>query len=102
MGLIGIVSGLLSIVTYKYIVSKQGSNTAFFIGFGILIPLWSFFPFQLIELLDIRNKIIKFGVSAVIPVLGIFKTTEGELSLIIVEQSNVQLSLVEFEIPHGS
>jgi hypothetical protein len=49
------------------------------IGFGILIPLWSTFPFQLIKILDIRNKIIKFGVAAVIPVLGIFKTTEGEI-----------------------
>ena len=49
------------------------------IGFGILIPLWSTFPFQLIKILDIRNKIIKFGVAAVIPVLGIFKTTECEI-----------------------
>ena len=73
------MSGLLSIITYNYIVQKQGSSSSYMIGFGILIPLWSTFPFQLIKILDIRNKIIKFGVAAVIPVLGIFKTTEGEI-----------------------
>jgi hypothetical protein len=78
MGAICVLAGLLSFVTYKHIVLKQGSTISYLIGFGFLIPLWIVLPFHLIEVLDLRNKVIKFAVAAVVPTLAIFKTTEGE------------------------
>lgn len=76
--MIGIVGGLISLVSYKYIVQKQGSNLAFLMGYGVIIPLWVSLPYFLVEILDLRNKVMKFAVCAVIPTLGIFKSTEGK------------------------
>jgi len=77
IAMIGIVGGLISLVSYKYIVQKQGSNLAFLMGYGVIIPLWVSLPYFLVEILDLRNKVMKFAVCAVIPTLGIFKSTEA-------------------------
>lgn len=72
-----LVASFTGFITYKFIVQKQGTSLAYLIGYGVILPFWLSVPYYGVELLDIRNKFMKFCFGAIVPTLGIFHTTEG-------------------------
>jgi hypothetical protein len=73
------VAVAFSFLVYNFIVRQPRSNTAFIMGFGLIIPFWCFFPSMVIDSLGIRNKLYRFCMAAVTPTLCVFRTTEGRL-----------------------
>lgn len=65
-------------VLYKTVVEPKRNDTAtaMLIGWGVIIPLWIFYPVVLIHLLDIRNAIFKFVLGCIYPILCLFRTLE--------------------------
>ena len=65
-------------ITYHLIIPNRRSTTSFLIGFGLIIPLTiMYFPFWVLEMLDVRNKLLRFCVGAIYPVLTMFHTSEA-------------------------
>lgn len=51
---------------------------AYLTGFGIVIPICTcYFPFMVLDALDLRNKVLRFAVTTVYPVLTMFRTSEA-------------------------
>ena len=68
----------MATITYYAIIPRKRSMIAFLIGFGVVIPLCTcYFPFQLLDYFDVRNKVLRFCVAAVYPVLTMFRTSEA-------------------------
>ncbi len=68
----------MATITYTIIIPHRRSFLSSFVGFGIVIPLCVvYFPFWILNLLDVRNKLIRFCMSAIYPVLTLFHTTEA-------------------------
>lgn len=68
----------MATLTYTIIIPHRRSFLSSFVGFGIVIPLCVvYFPFWILNLLDVRNKLIRFCMSAIYPVLTLFHTTEA-------------------------
>lgn len=69
---------LMATITYTQIIPRRGTFVSSLVGFGVVIPLCIFyFPFWILSTLDIRNKLLRFCISAIYPVLTIFKTSEA-------------------------
>jgi hypothetical protein len=65
-------------ITYKVIIPQRGSIIASFVGVNIIIPLCIlYFPFWTLDLLDVKNKLLRFCISAIYPVLIMFHTSEA-------------------------
>jgi hypothetical protein len=73
-----LVAAVTAYFLYKTIVEpkRADTSTALMIGWGIVIPLWIFWPVVMIRVLDIRNTIFKFVVGCVYPVVCLFRTLE--------------------------
>ncbi len=68
----------MATITYFLIIPRQRSIIAYLIGFGIVIPITTcYFPFMVLDFFDIRNRILRFCVGAVFPVLSMFRTSEA-------------------------
>jgi len=77
--LVGIFSCAMWAITYSVIIPNRGSTISFLVGFGVVCPLTLMYPFWLLDLLDVQNKLIRFCSSAIYPVTTMFHTLEGEL-----------------------
>ena len=78
------LAALTGAITYSFIIRRQGAYHSYLLGFGVLIPFWILAPFYGVELFDIRNKFMKFCFGAIVPTLGIFRTSEGKLPFQVV------------------
>lgn len=74
-----ILSAILSIWTWYSIIQQPHSFSRFLVGYGVLIPLWLTFPRLQLEAFGIRNMVINFCLSGIIPTLNIFHTMEGTI-----------------------
>ena len=77
--LVGIFSCAMWAITYSVIIPNRGSTISYLVGFGVVCPLTLMYPFWLLDLLDVQNKLIRFCSSAIYPVTTMFHTLEGEL-----------------------
>lgn len=69
---------IMATITYYTIIPRKRSMIAYMIGFGIVIPLCTwYFPFHLLDYFDVRNKVLRFCVAAVYPILTMFRTSEA-------------------------
>jgi len=75
--LVGLFACLMWTITYHGILQRRGTTSSFLIGFGIVCPLMVWFPFWLLQYLDVSNKIIRFCSSAIYPVVTVFHTIEA-------------------------
>lgn len=66
-----------AVAIYCLIVKKRNTTSSYLIGYGVIIPLAVFYlPYQLLELLNIQNKALKFSINP-LPVLVFFRTIEA-------------------------
>ena len=71
-------SFVMSILIYKVVIPNRGSIISFGMGFGVVIPLCvCYVPFQLVQLYDVDNLLLRFCIGAIYPVLTMFRTIEG-------------------------
>ena len=62
-------------VTYKFLVPRRGSVTAFLFGFGVLLPIITYSPFFMIQYFDLRNRVLMMSTTNV-PIVLFFNTLE--------------------------
>ena len=74
-----VTAALTASIVYHFIVGpkKSETSTAFFLGYGVLLPFWLGWPFLIYPLLDVRNLLLKFVVGGVIPTLMEFRLLEA-------------------------
>lgn len=61
---------------YKVVIPRRGTSTAVLIGIGVLLPTVLYFPFYLIETLDLQNRVHMMNVTTA-PTVLIFKILEA-------------------------
>ncbi len=65
-------------ITYFVIIPRRRSAISFLVGFGFIIPLCiMYFPFWVLDTLDVRNCLLRFAMCAIYPVLTMFRTSEA-------------------------
>lgn len=74
-----VVAALTASIVYAFIVGpkKSDTSTAFFVGYGILLPFWLAWPLVINPLLGFQNLLFKFIVGGVIPTLVEFRLLEA-------------------------
>jgi hypothetical protein len=79
------LAALTSLLIYTFIIKPKRYDTtvSHLLGFGIILPFWIAFPVSIIRLFDIRNLIFKFMIGVIVPILSIFRSTEGKLGLVL-------------------
>lgn len=71
-------AGLIGKAVYRTIITQpRGSSLAFWTGFGIYIPLLIFLPYAFVEYFGFHNKLFRFTLCIVIPIVCAFRTTEA-------------------------
>ncbi|CAB9513380.1 Pfam:DUF821 [Seminavis robusta] len=69
-------SVVAAVIIYKLIIPNRGSVGAYLLGWGVIIPLSLWIPFEMMEAFDLRNKILKMCVSLV-PMIVVFRSIEA-------------------------
>eukprot|EP00550_Attheya_septentrionalis_P000033 CAMPEP_0198285098 /NCGR_PEP_ID=MMETSP1449-20131203/4414_1 /TAXON_ID=420275 /ORGANISM="Attheya septentrionalis, Strain CCMP2084" /LENGTH=324 /DNA_ID=CAMNT_0043982361 /DNA_START=387 /DNA_END=1358 /DNA_ORIENTATION=- len=77
MALQGLVLAAFSTLTYRLIVKQRGMSTCYLFGFGFVIPMCLLLPRHLIAAFDIRNKVLKFMMSGILPTTTMFHCSEA-------------------------
>jgi hypothetical protein len=77
-------AALTGLLIYTLIIKPKRYDTTFshVLGFGIILPFWIACPVLIIPFFDIRNLIFKFMIGVIVPILSIFRSTEGELVML--------------------
>jgi hypothetical protein len=71
-------SALIATLVYTFIIPNRGSLFSYIFGFGFIIPLCiGYLPFRLMDMLDVTNKMMRFSIAVIYPVLTMFKTSEA-------------------------
>ena len=76
--MISLIAAMLSVISYKFVVQRQGTAISYLVGFGFLMPLWLAAPYNIIHIFGIENKVMKFTIGSICPTLGLFHTSEGK------------------------
>lgn len=82
MGIVLLQSFLAAMIAVflssPHIVSSRAKRwTKYIVGYGVVIPLWLLLPRYQLQSLDIRNMVMNFCLSGIIPTLQIFHTMEA-------------------------
>jgi len=56
-----VVQCLFAVVIYTFIVKKRQTTSAYILGYGLVIPLALYVPFELVEALDVKNMVLKLA-----------------------------------------
>jgi len=67
---------LFAMVVYRFVVKYRGTASSYLVGYGLVIPTCLWLPYRLVDLLDVRNKAIKFGFGTLGTVVT-FRTIEA-------------------------
>jgi hypothetical protein len=65
-----------AVIVHKFIVHNRGTIKAYLLGWGAIIPLALWLPFEMLEAWDIRNHILKLCVTP-LPTVVVFRTIEA-------------------------
>lgn len=77
--MMGLFAGLVSILTYKSIIQRQGSIESYMMGYGVLMPFFIILPYYQVALFDCQNLFMKFCFAVIVPVINLFHIPEGAL-----------------------
>ena len=77
VALVGCFACIMWAITYYLVIPNRGTPVSYLIGFGVVIPLMTMYPFWLLQALSVRNKLVRFCASAMYPVTTIFHTIEA-------------------------
>lgn len=64
-----IIQMAFAAIIYQLIVQKRGSLQSYLIGWGVILPIAVYIPFYLLDLLDIRSKVITLSATTVMTVV---------------------------------
>jgi hypothetical protein len=65
-----------AVIVHKFIIPNRGTIRAYLLGWGVIIPLVLWLPFEMLEALDIRNHTLRMCVTA-LPTVVVFRTIEA-------------------------
>lgn len=65
-----------ALVVYQFIIPNRGTTGAYLLGWGLILPLVLWLPFQMLETWDIQNHILKMCVTPM-PMIVFFRTIEA-------------------------
>jgi hypothetical protein len=63
-------------IIYHFIVQQRRTTAAYLLGWGLILPLVLYFPYVLLEVLDIQNMVIKMASGTTTFIIG-FRTAEA-------------------------
>ncbi|KAG7369048.1 membrane bound O-acyl transferase family protein [Nitzschia inconspicua] len=64
-----IIQVTFAAIIYIGIVQKRGTTSSYLIGWGLIMPISLYVPFYLLDLLDIRNKVMTLSATTVMTVV---------------------------------
>jgi hypothetical protein len=64
-----VIQCVFAVVIYYLIIKRRGSMEAYLIGWGAIIPASVFIPFQLLEALELQNRVVNLSLSTVMTVI---------------------------------
>jgi hypothetical protein len=64
-----VIQMTFALFIYQWIVQKRGTAQSFLVGWGIILPISALLPFYLLELLNIRNKVVTLSSTTVMTVI---------------------------------
>ena len=71
-----VIQVIFAVIIYKFIILKRGTIGAYMLGWGVIIPLVLWLPFEIVESLDVRNRVLKMGATPLPLVVG-FRSIEA-------------------------
>lgn len=69
------LSFVTALISYYFILNKKQSTSALLVGWGVVFPLLTLFPFSFIEGFDLRNPVLKLTAVSQ-PALHVFRLIE--------------------------
>lgn len=71
-----VVQVFFAAIVYKFIIPNRGTMGAYLLGWGVIMPLSLWIPFEMLEALGVYNQILKL-VPTTIPMSIFFRTIEA-------------------------
>ena len=77
-----LIASVFGLIIYVIIIRKREyeSTTALLLVYGAIIPFWLAMPVYFLRAIGIRNLLVRFATGCLVPVVSMFRATEGELS----------------------
>jgi hypothetical protein len=85
----GMMAAATSVIIYYGMIlpskklAKNGPSspsTNFLLGFGVILPFWLILPSYQLQLLNVRSRVMRFIIGAIVPTLSLFRTLEGTVT----------------------
>ncbi len=72
-------AAIVGLFLYKQVIEPklERTFTAYLIGWGVILPLWLFWPILLFRVIDLRSAIFRFLVGGIAPIVCSFRTMEA-------------------------
>lgn len=70
------LQSLFAVINYRFIVPNRRTSAAYLLGWGVIIPIALYFPYMIIETLQIHSKVIKMAAGTSSFIIG-FRTVEA-------------------------
>ena len=83
-----IVQCIFAVIIYLGIIQNRGKQFTYLLGYGVIIPLACYFPFPILDLLNLQNRVFRLSLLSV-PVTVAFRCMEAmhDTSPAVVETS---------------
>lgn len=78
-----IIASVFGLVIYRVIIRPQDfeSLKTMMLVYGIIVPFWLVMPVYFLRIIGIRNLLMRFATGCLVPIVSMFRATEGELGL---------------------
>jgi hypothetical protein len=83
-----IVQCIFAVIIYLGIIQNRGKQLTYLLGYGVIIPLACYFPFPIIDLLDLQSPFVRLSL-AIVTTIVVFRCIEAmhDTSPAVVETS---------------
>jgi hypothetical protein len=71
-----LVQYIFAAITYLTIVKNRGKQFTYFLGYGVIIPLVCYLPFPLLEVLDVKSRVVRLALTTA-PTIVSFRCIEA-------------------------
>jgi hypothetical protein len=80
ISILSIVAATVGLLLWAVVVKPKAyeSNFSYLLVYGVLLPFWINLPVVIIRFCGIRNLLFRFIAAVIIPILCLFRTTEGK------------------------
>jgi hypothetical protein len=65
-----------AVIIYEFIVKRRKTTSAYLVGYGVILPLALYLPYEIMEFLDIQNRAARMALTTLGTVVG-FRTFEA-------------------------